>query len=192
MNNMNNGSESNNEKRRNLITGLGVGLALGIVFGSALDGLLPNPFDILVGVVLGLLIGYRIGMRPPMLMRYPAFIVRRMVVAGALFILGMFGYVSLLNMDLSSTQQILSSLLAIIPTILFVLTIASAIAHLDEMQRRIQVEAIALAFAGTAIVVAAYMLLGLAGVPSPSWGLLLVIMTFMWGIGKLWTMWRYK
>lgn len=189
---MNNHTGSKDEGRRNLVAGLGVGLALGIVFGSALDGLLPNPFDIVVGVVLGLLIGYRLGTRPPMLMRYPAFIVRRMIITGALFILGMFAYVSLLDLGLPFSQQVLSSLLAILPAILFVLAIASAIAHLDEMQRRIQVEAIAIAFAGTAIFVSVYMLLGLAGVQSPDWGLLLVIMTFMWGVGKLWTMWRYK
>jgi hypothetical protein len=189
---MKNHTEPNDEKPRNLIAGLGAGLALGIVFGFALDGLLPNPFNIVVGIVFGLFLGYRIGKRPPMLMRYPAFIVRRMLVTGALFVLGMFGYVSLLDLDLLPAQQVLSSLFAIIPAILFVLAIASAIAHLDEMQRRIQVEAIAIAFAGTVIVVTVYMLLGLAGIPSPSWGLLLVIMTFMWGAGKLWTMWRYK
>ena len=184
--------ETKSEYRKNLITGLGIGLALGVVFGAALDGLFPSPYDMLVGIIMGLLIGYRIGTRPPMLMRYPDFIVRRILVTGALFILGTFGYVSLLDLGLSAVQQIWSSLLAIIPVILFVLAIASAIAHLDEMQRRIQVEAIAIAFAGTAIVVSVYLLLGLAGVPSPGWGLLIVIMTFMWGVGKLWTMWRYR
>jgi hypothetical protein len=191
---MNNTHEKKSEHRKNLGTGLGVGLALGIVFGSALDGLLPFPFDMLAGIVTGLLIGYRIGTRPlpPMMMRYPAFIVRRILVTGALFILGMFGYITLLDLNLPSAQQVLSSLLAIIPAILFILAIATAISHLDEMQRRIQVEAIAIAFAGTAIVVTVYVLLGLAGVPSPAWGLLLVIMTFMWGVGKIWTMWRYR
>jgi fumarate reductase subunit D len=189
---MKNNHETKSEYFKNLSAGLGVGLALGIVFGSALNGLLPFPFDILVGIITGLLIGYHIGTHPPMLMRYPAFIVRRILVTGVLFVLGTFGYVSLLDLSLTVAQRIWSSLLAIVPTILFVLAIATAIAQLDEMQRRIQVEAIAIAFAGTAIVVAVYTLLGIAGVPSPNWGLLIVIMTFMWGIGKLWTMWRYK
>ena len=189
---MRNNHETNSEYRKNLFTGLGVGLALGIVFGSALEGVLPFPIDILVGIVIGLLIGYRIGVRPPMLMRYPDFIVRRILITGTLFILGMFGYVSLLDLNLSAVQQLWSSLLAGIPAILFVLAIATAIAHLDEMQRRIQVEAIAIAFAGTAIVVTVYTLLGLAGIQAPDWGILLVIMTFMWGGGKLWTMWRYR
>ena len=107
--------ETNSEYRKNLLTGLGIGLALGIVFGSALEGLFPFPFDMLVGIVIGLLIGYRIGVRPSMLMRYPDFIVRRILMSGTLFILGMFGYVSLLDLDLSAVQQIWSSLLAGIP-----------------------------------------------------------------------------
>jgi hypothetical protein len=189
---MKNNQETKFAYHKNLTAGLGVGVALGVVFASALDGLLPFPFDILVGIITGLLIGYRIGMHPPMLMRYPAFIVQRILVTGVLFILGLFGYVSLLDLGLTGAQQIWSSLLAIIPAILFVVVIATAIAHLDEMQRRIQVEAIAIAFGGTASIVAVYTILGMAGVPYPNWGLLIVFMTLMWGAGKLWTMWRYR
>ena len=190
---MKNKHETNTEYRKNLFTGLVIGLALGLAFGTALGGLLPILFGMLVGGVTGLFIGTR----SPMLsggiqMRYPAFVSRRMLITGALFILGMFAYDSLLELEMTSAQKIWSSLLAIIPSVLFVLTIASAIAHLDEMQRRIQVEGIAIGFAGTAIVASVFTFLGMAGIPSPSWSILIIVMVFMWLAGKLWTMWRYE
>lgn len=181
------------EKRRNMYSGLAIGTALGLVLWSALKTLLPFPFDLLVGIGTGLVIGYRWGKQPPpMLMRYPPGVMWRVLIAGAFFVLGLFGYLYLLDLDLTNTQKLLSSLLAIVPAIAFVLMIVSAIGQLDEMQRRIQTEGIAIAFAGTAIVVGVYALLGLAGVPAPKWALLLVVMTLMWLVGKLWTMWRYK
>ena len=186
-------NNSTEERRRNLYSGLAIGAALGVVLWSALDGLIPFPLDLLVGMGTGMLIGYRWGKRPPpMLMRYPPGVMWRILITGALFVLGLFSYLYLLDLDLTKTQKLLSSLLAIIPSIAFVLMVISAIGQLDEMQRRIQTEGIAIAFAGTAIFVGVYALLGLAGVPSPHWGLLLVIMTFMWLVGKLWTMWRYR
>ena len=192
MKNNNQQEFSADEKRRNMISGLGIGAALGVVFWSALDSLLPLPFDLLLGMGTGLIVGYRIGKRPLMLMRYPAYILRRMLFAGAAFVLGMFAYTTFLDQDLDRGLLMLSSLLAIVPGILFLLSVGSAIAHLDEMQRRIQTEAIAIAFAGTAMVVLTIFLLGLAGFPNPNWGWLLVVMTFMWLLGKLWTMWRYR
>ena len=184
---------SRDEKRRNMLSGLGIGVALGVVLWSALEDLLPFPFDLLVGMGIGLLIGYRLGKQPPpMLMRYPPGVMRRIFIALAIFVLGLFGYLYLLDLDLTNMQKQLSSLVAILPAIDFVVMLGSAIGQLDEMQRRIQTEGIAIAFAGTAIVVGVFALLELAGVPAPNWGLLIVIMTFMWGVGKLWTMWRYK
>ena len=181
------------ENRRNMISGLAIGAALGIVLWSALEDLFPFPFDLLVGMGTGLLIGYRWGKQPPpMLMRYPPGVMQRIFIALAVFVLGLFGYLYLLDLDLTNSQKQLSSLLAIIPAIVFVFMLVSAIGRLDEMQRRIQTEGIAIAFAGTAIVVIVYALLGFAGIPTPNWGLLLIVMTFMWLVGKLWTMWRYR
>lgn len=186
-------NNSSDEKRRNMISGLAIGAALGMVFWSALDDLLPFPFDLILGMGTGLAAGYRWGRQPPtMLMRYPPGVMRRVLISGALFILGFFGYLYLLDLDLTRIQKLLSSLLAILPALAFMFMIAYAIGKLDEMQRRIQTEGIAIAFAGTAIVVIVYVFLGLAGVPSPNWGLLPVIMMTMWLIGKLWTLWRYK
>jgi len=183
---------SSEEQRRNRISGLAIGAALGMVFWSGLDRLLPFPLDLIVGMGTGLLAGYQMGKQQIMLMRFPPGILRRLLFAGAIAILGMIGYQYLLDLELTNTQQILASLVAILPAIVLVFAIGSAIGHLDEMQRRIQTEGIAIAFAGTAIVMIAFSLLGFAGVPNPNVGILLLVMMGMWVFGKLWTMWRYK
>jgi len=183
---------SSEEQRRNRIAGLAIGTALGMVFWSALDNLLPFPLDLIVGMGTGLITGYQLGKQPIMLMRFPPVVLGRVLFAGAIAISGMIGYRYLLDLELTNTQQILASMVAIIPAIVFVFAIGSAIGHLDEMQRRIQTEGIAIAFAGTAMVMIAFALLGFAGVPNPNVGILLLVMMGMWVFGKLWTMWRYK
>ena len=186
------GDNSRDEKRRNQIVGLMLGAALGVVFWSALEDLLPAPFDLLVGMATGLIIGYNLGQRPLMRMRYPPRILRMMLVSGAALILGLFAYSYFLEQDLEQGQLVLASLLAIVPAAGFVLALGLAIASLDELQRRIQTEAIAIGFAGTALAAFVMLVLGWAGVPSLSWGWVLVAMTFMWMVGKLWTVWRYR
>ena len=75
-------------------------------------------------------------------MRFQAHIVRRMLLAVAVFIDGMFAYSRFLEMQISGHQRMLSALAAIVPGIWLVWAIATVIASLDEMQRRIQIEAI--------------------------------------------------
>ena len=183
---------SSEEQRRNRISGLAIGVALGFAFWSAFDRLFPFPLDLIAGMGIGLLAGYQMGGQRFMKMRFPPVVLRRLLFAGAAAVFGMIGYRYLLDFELTDAQQMQASLLAILPAIVFVIAIGSAISHLDEMQRRIQTEGIAIAFAGTAIIVIIFVLLGFAGVPNPNVEWLLVVMMGMWVFGKLWTMWRYK
>jgi len=180
------------ENQPNMISGLGIGLALGIVFWSALEGLVPPPFDLIIGMATGLIIGHQLGRRTLGLMRYPPSIIRRLLFSGIGLILGIAAFNFIGNLRLSRNQYVLSSMLAIIPAVGFIIAISTAIGQLDEMQRRIQTEAIAIAFAGTAIGISIFFFLEMAGVPNPDYLWLLIMMVFMWLIGKLWTMWRYR
>jgi len=176
------------EMRKNLIAGALAGGMLGMAFGIGLGNLL---IGLAVGILLGLAIGYRLT-RMPLKMRYPIYMTRRMLLTGALTMLVTLGYATLLDLGLTQTQLILSALVPTAAGTAFIVTIGMSIASLDELQRRIQTEAIAIGFAGTAILCLGYTLVGLAGVPPVSWGYVIVVMLFMWLVGKLWTMWRYR
>jgi hypothetical protein len=176
------------EMRKNLVTGALAGGMLGVVFGYELGSLW---LGVVTGILFGLAVAFRLR-RFPAKMRYPMYVTRRMLLFGSLALLAVFGFILLREHGLSQTQMILAALVPLLAIVLFVVSVGTAIVSLDELQRRIQTEAIAIGFAGTAIFCLSYGLLGLAGVPTLNWGLIVPVMTFMWLIGKLWTLWRYR
>jgi hypothetical protein len=176
------------ELRKNLLTGAVLGAVLGLGFGITFESFL---LGVPVGILLGLAIGYRLS-RGPIKMRYPMPLVRRMLLAGAAFLLASLGYALLLERGLTQTQLLLAALVPTAAIAGFVITMATAIASLDELQRRIQTEGIAIGFAGTAIICAGYGLMSLAGIPPLNWAFVILVMSVMWLAGKLWTMWRYR
>jgi hypothetical protein len=176
------------EIRKNLITGAAAGGALGAIFGYAIGSLWLSA---LVGILVGLAIGFRLRTFSPK-MRYPMFMIRRMLLAGTLAMVTTFGYAFLLDNSLNKTQTILAALVPTAAIAIFVLSLAAAIASLDELQRRIQTEAIAIGFAGTAIFCLGYGLMETAGGAPLNWGGVTLVMVVMWLIGKIWTLWRYR
>ena len=177
------------EMRKNLVTGAIAGGMLGLTYGYGFG----SPwFGLVVGILFGLAIGYRIS-RVPMKMRYPTFMVRRILLTAAFLMLVGLGYAGLLGRGWTGTRAILAALFPIAAWAFLVITVGMAIASLDDLQRRIQTEAIAIGFAGTVIVCGGYGLLELAGVvPALNWGLVIFVMVFMWFVGKMWTLWRYR
>lgn len=65
-------------------------------------------------------------------------------------------------------------------------------ASLDELQRRIRTEAIAIGFGFTALVVMTYGMLGLVRLAQPNWVFVTLPLVVGWGLGKFWTLWKYK
>ena len=98
----------------------------------------------------------------------------------------------MLSNEIGQEYQLLIALAPTIPGILLAVSIGSAIAQLDELQRRIQLEAIGIAFGGSIIASLSYALLVLAGFPQVSWMFVPLIMMMLWLVGKLWTMWKYR
>ena len=177
------------EIRKNLITGASAGAMLGLAFGYGFGSLW---FGGILGILFGLAIGYRIS-RVPIKMRYPTYMTRRILLAGAFCVLMGLGYATLLEHGWTGTRAILAAVFPTAAWAFLVITLGMAIASLDELQRRIQTEAIAIGFAGTGILCGAYGLLGLAGIfPPLNWGVVIFVMVCMWLLGKLWTMWRYR
>ena len=180
---------SSSEIRKNLISGAIAGGMLGAALGFGWGSLW---LGIVVGVLFGLAIGFRLG-RAPIKMRFPMYMIRRMLLAAAFTMLAGLVYAILLDRGWTGTPLHLVALIPLAGWVVLVVFIGAAISSLDELQRRIQTEAIAIGFAGTAIVCGGIGLLGIGGLlPSWNWGLVVFVMVFMWFLGKMWTMWRYR
>jgi hypothetical protein len=174
------------EFRANLTTGFVVGAMLGVVFGLGFGSIL---LGLAVGGGLGLVLGVLIS-RHELPMRYPLYLVRRMLLTGILFLLTLM--IGVMAEDVASgTMLILGTAVPTLAGALFVYSIGASIASLDEMQRRIQTEAIAIGFGGTAIVLIPLALLDNAHHSSFNWMLLALAMVSAWLVGKLWTKRRY-
>lgn len=182
------GQNSDLENRRRTLLWVAIGIIVGGGIGILID-------DVQTMVALGLLAGFAIGSRGGRslgLMEYPAEFRRRMVLSGVLFFIVFYGALYLLEQDFEQSAKVILALLPTLPAIYFVTSVGSAISSLDEFQRRIQLEAIAIGFALSMVVIMGYAMLGLAGVEQVSWFIVLVIMTAGWLVGKIWTLWKYR
>lgn len=178
-----------NDEAKTIIMTAVTGGAFGLLYGYGFE------FSLWLGVVIGALfgtaIGFRISKRPPK-MEYPMAMFRRIMLAVTFFLLTSFGYSYLLDQNLSQAQQYWAAALPLLGWSFVVISIGMAIASLDELQRRIQTEAIAIGFAGTAIFVGGYALFQFAGLAEVNLGIVIFAMSVFWLSGKLWTLWRYR
>jgi hypothetical protein len=75
----------------------------------------------------------------------------------------------------------------------YVVALFFSIRQLDEMEQRIQHESVALAFAGTVIVVNTYGFLEQAGLPAMQWGLWVYPLMFVfWALAYAFVVRRYR
>jgi len=81
--------------------------------------------------------------------------------------------------------RILLSLAPMLPAVFICGVIIRTIRHLDEMQRKLQVEALAFAFAGTALLTFGYGFLEGAGLPTLSMFVVWPLMAALWVIGTV-------
>ena len=177
------------EERKNIIATSIAGASWGLLYAYGLE--IGIGVGLLGGALFGAAIGFRISRRP-LKMRFPMALLRRILFAAAILLLASFGYSYLLDQNLSQSQQLWIALLPTLGWAALVISIGMAIASLDELQRRIQIEAIAIAFAVTAIFVGGYAVFQFAGLADVNVGIVLLVMSFAWLMGKLWTMWKYR
>jgi hypothetical protein len=172
------------EARRNRAAGFATGFMLGV---AAMDGLL--------GLVAGLLMGVGMSLafaRASPAMKYPPHLIRRMALSAAVYVLALVFCLRLLRDDMDPTLRLALALAPALPGLVLVASVGMAIARLDEMQRRIQVEAMAIAFGGTLLVTVTWGLLARVGVAQPNWLWVGLVMMGLWLAGKLWMLWRYR
>ncbi len=175
------------ENRRNMLTGLVIGLLFGLALGVAWGQIIPGA---LAGLGLGAGLGLVLNRRLPT-MKMPAQRFRRILFALVVCVLLI--NTTLFLPDVIGEQWNGYILPFTIASGIWVVTaIARAIASLDEMQRRIQTEAIAIGFAILAVLAFSY---GAAGIlldaPQFNWLAVVCLMTVSWLIGKAWTLRKY-
>ena len=189
MNNNKENQSSQGDARRGILTGMALGMAIGAAIGLILGDI---SWGFIVGMLIGAAVGYWRFRDTPIGMRYPAHLVRQLIISGVFYLVTLIGALYLLENDLDQRVQIIIILVPTIPGIWFLVSLGRAIASLDELQRRIQMEAIAIVFGLSAMVALTYGLLGMVGVPQAGWIYVPVVMVFCWFLGKMWTLWRYR
>jgi hypothetical protein len=173
---------------RNIALGAGFGLLIGggidLIFGD-------SGWGIVLGIIIGAIAGYWIKFPLPV-MQYPPHVMRIIFLSASVFFVTLIGSQWLLNQEIGQPYQIIIALTPAIPGVWLTFSIGSAIAQLDELQRRIQLEAIGIGFGGSVIITLTYALLAQVGIPQISWMFVPLLMVLLWGVGKLWTMWKYR
>jgi hypothetical protein len=88
--------------------------------------------------------------------------------------------------------RIAIGLLPALPVAAAALFIGRALGQLDDLQRRIQSEGLAVGFGISIVLAAVYGWLTLFGVPSIGWIYAAPVMALCWVAGKLFSVWRFR
>jgi hypothetical protein len=91
-----------------------------------------------------------------------------------------------------SIWRYLVALLPMIPGLFLTFGIVRVTTTIDEMERRILLEAVTFSFIFTLVLLLSFGLLGLVDVPQPRPIHIVTIMCMLLVIGKLWGNWRYR
>lgn len=180
------------KSNQDTIRNTAIGFTVGMLLGGLIDMLTG---DLGVFTILGMLIGSILGrydLKRVHWMEYPRGVLMWLISLGLFFFTVLLGTFYLLDRGITQSLEPVLPYAPLLPGILFILALGYAISSLDELQRRIQVEAIAIGFGITALICMTIGLSGLTGTAQLNWLLVPVIMTFSWLIGKLWTRWNYR
>lgn len=100
--------------------------------------------------------------------------------------------ITLLNRYPSGAWRIPVALAPMIPASFIPFIVVRQLGRMDELQRRIQLEALGFAFAGTAVLTFAYGFLQNVGFAAASWFFVWPIMAVLWLMGLAWSTRRYR
>ena len=96
------------------------------------------------------------------------------------------------NSPINAWWRIPLALAPVIPVIFAMIAYMRFVARIDEMQRRIQFEALAFGFGSAGILTFSYGFLELVGFPHISWVIVWPLMIALWGIGGAIASRRYR
>jgi hypothetical protein len=99
------------------------------------------------------------------------------------YVVVLFASIALINANPDALWRYAVALAPVVPAFFALIAFVRFLGRMDELQRRIQLEAIGLSFGATAILTFAYGFLELVGFPHLSWIWILPLMVMLWGLG---------
>lgn len=108
---------------------------------------------------------------------------RELILAITLYALLLVGAIWFINGNPTSPWRIPVVLLPMLPALFIPIVIVRQLRRMDELQRQIQLEALAFAFAGSAVLTFGYGFLELVGAPAMGGFVVWPLMAALWVIG---------
>jgi hypothetical protein len=99
------------------------------------------------------------------------------------YLMVLVGSVTIVQANPGAAWRYFIAVLPVIPAALVVWLFVRAISRLDEVQKRIHMQAFGFALGGTALVTFGYGFLEGAGLPHLTWTLITPLMALLWGLG---------
>jgi hypothetical protein len=93
------------------------------------------------------------------------------------------GTVTIVRANPAADWRYFIAVLPIVPAALVVWLFVRAIARLDEVQKRMHMQAFGFSLGGTALITFGYGFLEGAGLPQLSWTLVTPLLALLWGLG---------
>ena len=108
------------------------------------------------------------------------------------YLMVLVGTVTLLQANPDAAWRYYVAALPLIPAGLVIWVFMRSLARLDEVQKRIQVQAFGFAIGATALLTFGYGFLEGAGLPHLSWTYVLPLMAVLWALGVAMFRWRHR
>ena len=102
------------------------------------------------------------------------------------------GSVTILRANPDASWRYFVAVAPVAPAALVLVLFARRLAHLDELQKRIQIEAFGFSLAATALITFAYGFLEGVGMPHLNWTFILPLMAILWAVGTAIFTFRYR
>lgn len=109
-----------------------------------------------------------------------------------LYAVVLFGAIALINANPEAWWRVPLALVPMVPLVFALVAFMRQFDRMDELQRRVQLEALAFAFGGSALLTFGYGFLQLVGFPQMSWFFVWPVMAVLWMAGKVRADRRYK
>ena len=109
-----------------------------------------------------------------------------------LYVLVLFVSVTLVKGLGDSPWRILAALLPLIPIVMGLMAFLRFFGAMDELQKRIQLYAMAFSFGATGLLTFSYGMLQNVGLPQVSFIAVFPLMIALWGLGSVIASWRYE